>query len=207
MAYDVDDAAFRTDLTALIPHIRAFARTLCRDPILADDLTQDALAKAWSARTTFEPGTNLRAWTYMILRNLYYSLGRRSWRSVGIDQSVIEQTLVAVTNPDSRLELDELRRAMNMLPEDQREALILVGAGGVSYDEAAQICGTAVGTIKSRVSRARSRLLEIMDEGDLVDDGIEPDGAMASIIADITTMRAGRQHRCGLATRTTVHER
>jgi RNA polymerase sigma-70 factor (ECF subfamily) len=186
----VDDTAFKTELTCLIPQIRAFARSMCRDATLADDITQDTLAKAWSARSSFQPGTNLRAWTFMILRNIYYSIGRRSWRSPQLDATVAEQTLVAVSNPDGRLQLDELRRAMNMLPDDQREALILIGAGGLSYEEAAEICGTAIGTIKSRVSRARARLTEILEEGDLVGDDLQPSGAMDDIIRQMSAARA-----------------
>lgn len=174
-------AAFKADLIALIPHMRAFARTLCRDATFADDLAQDALAQAWSHRTSYSPGTNLKAWTFMILRNGFYSHTRRSWRTCELDPSVAEATLVSTSNPTATLELNDLRRAMNMLPKDQCEALTLIGAAGLSYEDAAEICGVAIGTMKSRVSRARTRLLEILDAGDLAEDEILPHAAMAEI--------------------------
>ncbi len=152
------ESSFRQQLVGVIPHLRAFARSLCKDPTQADDLAQEALAKAWKARESFEPGTSLKAWTFMILRNQFYSEKRRSWRSTPLDAEVAENTLVANDNPTAPMELLELRAALNKLPDDQREALILVGAGGMAYDEAAQVCQVAVGTIKSRVSRARKAL-------------------------------------------------
>jgi RNA polymerase sigma-70 factor (ECF subfamily) len=178
---DAEEATFKADLTALIPQMRGFARGLCGDPTYAHDLTQDALFKAWNSRRSFTPGTNLKAWLFMILRNGFYSDCRRSWRSTQLDQEAAERTLVAVNNPDGGLELNDLRLAMNMLPREQREALTLIGAVGLSYDEAAEICGTATGTIKSRVSRARAQLLVILAEGDLVHDDIRPNAAMAQI--------------------------
>ena len=159
------DHEFKTELTALIPQMRAFARSLCRDATAADDLAQDALLKAWNNRASFEPGTNMKAWTFMILRNQFYSDKRRSWRSSQLDPEVAERTLEAASNPIASLELDEVRRALACLPDDQREALILIGAGGLSYEEVSEICGCAIGTIKSRVSRARDRLSTIIEDG------------------------------------------
>ncbi len=158
------ETSFRQQLVGVIPHLRAFARSLCKDPTQADDLAQEALAKAWKARESFEPGTSLKAWTFMILRNQFYSEKRRSWRSTPLDAEVAENTLVANDNPTAPMELLELRAALNKLPDDQREALILVGAGGMAYDEAAQVCQVAVGTIKSRVSRARKALEVLLAE-------------------------------------------
>lgn len=157
--------SFKDELVATIPHLRAFARSLCHDPAQADDLAQEALAKAWKARESFEPGTSIKAWTFMILRNQFYSEKRRSWRSAPLDAEMAENTLVATDNPTAPMELLELRAALNKLPDDQREALILVGAGGMAYEEAARVCGVAVGTIKSRVSRARKALETILDAG------------------------------------------
>jgi RNA polymerase sigma-70 factor (ECF subfamily) len=156
---------FKNELIATIPHLRAFARSLCHDASQADDLAQEALAKAWKARDSFEPGTSIKAWTFMILRNQFYSEKRRSWRSTPLDAEMAENTLVANDNPSAPMELLELRAALAKLPDDQREALILVGAGGMAYDEAAKVCGVAVGTIKSRVSRARKALETILDAG------------------------------------------
>src|ERR1700739_1321634 len=147
------DAAFKRELVALIPHLRAFARTLTGDPTSADDLAQDAMMKAWDARASFEMGTNMKAWTFMILRNQFYSEKRRSWRQTQLDQEAAERTLVAVDDPEAPVALDELRLGLGLLPAEQREALILVGAGGFAYEEAGDICGCAVGTVKSRVRR------------------------------------------------------
>ncbi|HWW12302.1 MAG TPA: sigma-70 family RNA polymerase sigma factor, partial [Brevundimonas sp.] len=133
-----DDNAFKKELVALIPHLRAFARTLTGDPTAADDLAQDAMMKAWDARASYQMGTNMKAWTFMILRNQFYSEKRRSWRQSQLDQEAAERTLVAVDDPESPVALDELRLALATLPEEQREALILVGAGGFAYEEAAE---------------------------------------------------------------------
>jgi RNA polymerase sigma-70 factor (ECF subfamily) len=178
------DKIFKTELVALIPHLRAFARTLTGDPTSADDLAQDAMMKAWDARESFQLGTNMKAWTFMILRNQFYSEKRRSWRQSQLDQEAAERTLVAVDDPEAPVALDELRQGLSMLPPEQREALILVGAGGFAYEEAADICGCAVGTVKSRVSRARKALQSILQEGSYDRDGASAGDAMRSILAD-----------------------
>jgi RNA polymerase sigma-70 factor (ECF subfamily) len=178
------DEAFRAELANVIPHLRAFARTLCGDAAAADDLAQDAMLKAWAARDSFELGTNIKAWTFMILRNQFYSERRRSWRQAQLDQEAAERTLVAVDNPEAPIALDELRQGLARLPAEQREALILVGAGGFAYEEAAQICDCAVGTVKSRVSRARRALQGILESGRLAHDGGAAGEAMASILAE-----------------------
>lgn len=182
----MSDAAFRQELTALIPHLRAFSRSLCQNSTLADDIAQDAMLKAWKSRHQFKPGTNLKAWCFTILRNQFYSFKRRSWRATPLDQEVAEQTIIANTNPEKSVELNELRRGLDSLKEDQREALILVGASGLSYEEAAEICGCAVGTIKSRVSRARKALQTIMETADFDDnaDGVSALDAIQSIMAE-----------------------
>lgn len=185
-----DGEAFRRDLTDLIPRMRAFGRTLTGDMTAGEDLAQEGLAKAWAARRSYQPGTNLKGWVYMIMRNQFYSEKRRSWRTVPLDQEVVERSLPAISDPDSAIALDELRRAMLKLPDEQREALILIGAGGCSYEEVATICGAAVGTIKSRVSRARDRLALIFAEGSIPKDGIRPSDALADIHAQYR--RAGR---------------
>lgn len=179
-----DDAAFKRELVQLIPHLRAFARTLCGDATAADDLAQDAMMKAWDARASFQMGTNMKAWTFMILRNQFYSEKRRSWRQSQLDQEAAERTLVAVDDPEAPVALDELRQGLGMLPAEQREALILVGAGGFAYEEAAEICGCAVGTVKSRVSRARRALHAILEDGAYDRDGASAGDAMRSILAD-----------------------
>ena len=181
---------FERDLVALIPHLRAFARSLCGNPAMADDLAQEAVAKAWASRASFTMGTNMKAWTFMILRNQFYSDKRRSWRSVALDQEMAERTLVANTNFDGAIALDDLRQAMLMLPENQREALILIGAGGFSYEEAAEMIGVAVGTVKSRVSRARAELVNLFESGDYVRDGKPAGEAMASMLRTLEQLAA-----------------
>lgn len=171
-----DEDQFRKDLTALIPHLRAFARSLCGNATLADDVAQDAMLKAWNKRTSFKPGTNLKAWTFTILRNQFYSIKRRSWRATSLEPEVAEQTIVSTDNQDDSMRLNELRRALDMLSDDKREAVILVGASGMSYEEAGEICDCAPGTIKSRVSRARNELETIMTSGNF---SVSPDGVSA----------------------------
>ncbi|QUD86858.1 sigma-70 family RNA polymerase sigma factor [Phenylobacterium montanum] len=178
------EATFKRELVALIPHLRAFARTLAGDAASADDLAQEAMMKAWLARDSYQMGTNMKAWTFMILRNQFYSEKRRSWRQTQLDQDAAERTLVAVDDPQAPVALDELRMGLKMLPAEQREALILVGAGGFAYEEAAEICGCAVGTVKSRVSRARKALQAILESGDYERDGRAAGDAMSSILAD-----------------------
>lgn len=158
---------FKSELIILIPQLRAFARHLCLNSTKADDLVQDALLNAWYARKSYNGTSSLRGWVFSILRNRFYSDQRRAWRSQPLDQSMAENTLVATENPSHGLELLTLRSAMGRLPNDQKEALMLVGAAGCSYEETAAICDCAVGTIKSRVSRARLALEEILEDGDV----------------------------------------
>ncbi|MBA4337399.1 MAG: RNA polymerase subunit sigma-70 [Hyphomonas sp.] len=154
---------FKAALLEMVPHLRAFARSLSNDAVAADDLVQDTMLRAWKSRDSFTPTTSFRAWTFTILRNVFYSEKRRSWRSTELSPEMAERTLVASDDPSKGMELVELRNALDHLPDDQREAIILVGAGGMAYEEAAQIIGCAVGTIKSRVSRARKALGEMLD--------------------------------------------
>jgi RNA polymerase sigma-70 factor (ECF subfamily) len=183
---------FKRELVALIPHLRAFARTLTGDATSADDLAQDAMMKAWDARESYQMGTNMKAWTFMILRNQFYSEKRRSWRQTQLDPDVAERTLVATDDPESPVALDELRLGLAMLPPEQREALILVGAGGFAYEEAAAICDCAVGTVKSRVSRARRALQALLETGAYDRDGRSASEAMNSILADAQRLSTAR---------------
>jgi RNA polymerase sigma-70 factor (ECF subfamily) len=172
------------DLIAMLPQMRAFARSLCRNRAQADDLTQEAVISAWRRRESYTPGSNLKAWLFTILRNRFYSDARRSWRILPLDPKVAEQTLVAVTNPLAGLELDDVRRGMLALPPIQREALSLVAVAGLSYQEAALICGCPEGTIKSRVCRARRRLTAILARGGMAAAKRPAGRAMASLVAD-----------------------
>ena len=187
-----DEDAFRRELIGLIPHLRAFARTLAGEPAAADDLAQDAMMKAWDARASFQMGTNMKAWTFMILRNQFYSEKRRAWRQTQLDQEAAERTLIAVDDPEAPVALDELRLGLAKLPSEQREALVLVGAGGFAYEEAAEICGCAVGTVKSRVSRARRALQVILEEGSYDRDGGSAAEAMSAILADADRLASSR---------------
>jgi len=162
-----EQAAFKGELTAVVPHLRAFARGLCGRPDMADDLVQETLLKAWAARHRFEPGTSMRAWTFVILRNAYLTEMRRNRFRGEYDELVAERTLVAPPGQEGPVHLADMHRALLTLPPERREALLLVGAGGFSYEEAAQICGCAVGTIKSRVGRARATLNRMLEDGGL----------------------------------------
>lgn len=182
----MSDEEFKAELTSLIPHLRAFSRSLCGNATLADDVAQDAMLKAWAARASFKPGSNMKAWAFTILRNQFYSIKRRSWRATSLDKEVAEQTIVSVADPEQSVHLNELRRGLSMLSEDQREALILVGASGLSYEEAAEICECAIGTIKSRVSRGRKELEVIMKSGKFDDkpDKVRALDAMETILQE-----------------------
>ncbi|WP_421862650.1 sigma-70 family RNA polymerase sigma factor [Parvibaculum sp.] len=164
-AEPLSDADFKKELEVLIPHLRAFARNLCGKPDMADDLAQDALLKAWAARKRYRAGTNMRAWVFVILRNQFLSQMRRARFTGEWDESVAERTLSTPAHQDHQMQLTDLQRALMRLPAAQREALVLVGAGGFSYEEAAGICDCAVGTVKSRVARARAALDEMIDSG------------------------------------------
>jgi RNA polymerase sigma-70 factor (ECF subfamily) len=146
-------ADFKRELTGVVPHLRAFARGLCGRPDLADDLVQEALLKAWAAQDRFEPGTSMRAWTFVILRNAYLTDMRRNRFRGEYDETTAERILTAPAGQEEPIHLSDMHRALLTLPAERREALLLVGAGGFSYEEAAEICGCAVGTIKSRVGR------------------------------------------------------
>lgn len=153
---------FKRELLAVLPNLRAFAVSLCGNPDRADDLVQDAILRAWGAQQSFTIGTNLRAWVFTILRNEFYSQMRKRGREVQDSDGYFTESLAVHPSQYGILDLQDFARALTELPEDQREALLLVGASGFSYEEAAEICGCKVGTVKSRVSRARSRLQEIL---------------------------------------------
>lgn len=150
------------DLLAVIPSLRAFAVSLCGNLDRADDLVQETLVKAWGNIGTFVEGTNLRAWLFTILRNIYYSEYRKRRREVADPEGTFAAKLAAAPAQNGHMDLLDFRAALQQLPSDQREALILIGASGLSYEEAAGVCGCAIGTMKSRVNRARSRLAEIL---------------------------------------------
>jgi len=163
----LSDPEFKAQLAQVIPHLRAFGRSLSGNRDLADDLVQETLLKAWAARKRFQAGTNMRAWTFIILRNLFLSQMRRARFKGEWDDLVADRVLAAPASQDKHVELADMQRALMHLPQPQREALILVGAGGFAYEEAAEICNVAVGTTKSRVARGRVALEALLSDGTL----------------------------------------
>jgi RNA polymerase sigma-70 factor (ECF subfamily) len=170
----------REAMLAAVPSLRAFAISLSGNVDRADDLVQEALLRAWANLDSFEPGTNMSAWLFTILRNLFRSEYRKRRREVEDAEGSYAETLTTLPDQNSRLEIAEFREALKLLPPEQRESLILVGASGFSYEEAAQICGCAIGTIKSRVNRARGRLAEILSIEDANDFG--PDRETRAVV-------------------------
>jgi RNA polymerase sigma-70 factor (ECF subfamily) len=173
----------RDSLVSAIPNLRAFAVSLTGNHHLANDLVQETLLKAWANREKFTIGTNFKAWLFTILRNTYFSDLRKARREVQDVDGRAAAQLVSPPEQHGQLDLADFRQAMTNLSEDQREALILIGAEGFSYEEAAVICDCAVGTVKSRVNRARSRLGELMSVGSVSDIGHSP---TSSGVVDIT---------------------
>ena len=152
----------RDELVEHLPAMRAFAISLTRNGAIADDMVQDTLVKAWTNLEKFQAGTNMRAWLFTILRNTYYSSRRKARREVADVDGVFTESLAEKPAHDGHMQMTDFRKALAKLQDEQREALLLVGASGFSYEEAAEMCGVAVGTIKSRTSRARARLAELM---------------------------------------------
>jgi len=154
----------REELLAAVPRLRAFAMSLCGRSARADDLVQETLVRAWANIGMFEPGSNMAAWLYTILRNQFYSEFRKHRHEVEDEDGVHAARLTTGPVQEGHMEFLEFRDALARLADDHREALILIGASGLSYEEAAGICGCAVGTMKSRVNRARARLAELLAE-------------------------------------------
>ncbi|MBB3236108.1 RNA polymerase sigma factor [Phyllobacterium endophyticum] len=177
-----ESADFKRDLIGALPKLRAFAVSLIGNPDRADDLVQDTIMKAWAKQDSFEPGTNIKAWLFTILRNEFYSQMRKRGREVQDSDGVFTEQLSVHPAQYGSLDLQDFRKALEKLPDDQREAIILVGASGFSYEEAAEICECAVGTIKSRVSRARTRLQELLEIQGEVDYG--PDSISTQVTSN-----------------------
>lgn len=177
MAAETD---FKTGLLSAVPSLRAFAVSLSQNSDRADDLVQETLVKAWDKQSSFQPGTNLKAWLFTILRNEFYSQMRKRGREVQDSDGAMTARLAVHPSQHGSMDLEDFRNALERLPEDQREAIILIGASGFSYEEAAEICECAVGTIKSRVSRARTRLQELLKVSGESDYG--PDSIAAQVM-------------------------
>ena len=161
----------KEELVDHLPALRAFALSLTRNGAAADDLVQDTVVKAWTNMDKFQAGTNLRAWLFTILRNTFYSSRRKSKREVADVDGAFSKNLAEKPAHDGHLQLNDFMQAFQKLPAEQREALILVGANGFAYEEAAEISGVAVGTIKSRANRGRAKLAELLDLSD--EDNLE----------------------------------
>ncbi len=172
----------RDEIAIHLKSMRAFALSLTRDVSRADDLVQDTVVKAWTNIDKFQPGTNMRAWLFTILRNTFYSERRKAKREVADIDGVLTDQIAEKPAHDGRLAMADFRKAFEQLPDEQREALMLVGAQGFSYIDAAQMCGVAVGTIKSRVNRGRKTLADLLKLND--DDALElTDQATIGVIA------------------------
>lgn len=173
----------RDRLPTLLPSLRAFAIGLCRNVAQADDLVQETILKAWTNMDKFDPATNLEAWLFTILRNTYYSALRKTRREVQDSDGAYAAGMFDKPAHDGRLAYNDFQRAFDHLTPEHREVLLLIGASGYSCEEAAGMMNVAVGTVKSRASRARKRLAELMNlaEGEDVLGGT--DGATAAVIS------------------------
>ena len=170
---------FKRELLSLIPSMRAFAMSLSGRHHAADDLVQDTIMNAWAKQESYTPGTNMKAWLFTILRNVFYSQMRKRGREIQDSEGVFTGMMSVNPAQQGNLDVQDLRMALAKLPDEQREAIILIGASGMSYEEAAEVCGCAVGTIKSRVNRARIRLQNLMAVRGAEDFG--PDAHHAAI--------------------------
>jgi RNA polymerase sigma-70 factor (ECF subfamily) len=192
---------FERDMIAQLPALRAFSRSLCGRQGIADDMVQNALVNAWRARERFEPGSNMKAWLFTIVRNEFYSHARRAWRESHYDAAQSEAIPTAPDEQQWSMELGDMARALRGLSDTQREALIMVAAGGVSYEDAAKICGVAIGTVKSRVARARIALAKLLD-GDTALPDRTPTGGMKpadDILAQLNAVMPAAPHGISLA--------
>ncbi len=158
-----DDWCFADELEALVPDLRAFARSLCKQHILADDLVQDTCLKAWARIDQYDRSRPLRPWLFQILRNEFYQHKRKNWRLVDTDVEPLMSGMFVDAVQHHIADAGIAIRALDVLSRDQRDAFVLVVAGGFTYEEAGEICNCAAGTIKSRVNRARKRVMESME--------------------------------------------
>lgn len=173
----------RDELVEHLPAMRAFAISLTRNSATADDMVQDTLIKAWTNIDKFQAGTNMRAWLFTILRNTYYSSRRKTKREVADVDGVFTESLAEKPAHDGHMQMNDFRKALLKLNDEQREALLLIGASGFSYEEAAEMCGVAVGTIKSRTNRARAHLAEILGYNESESLEMTDDATMSVISA------------------------
>lgn len=186
------EVRFRSDLIQYVPRLRAFARTLAGDHAMGEDLAQETVMRAWRARESFTPDSNMEAWLFRILRNLNISRLRRSKRAVEEDLELSSWRLAAHDDPSAGVSLNDLRQAMNRLPPEQREALVLIGAGGWSYEEAAAYAECPLGTMKSRVFRARRALAAFIEDGRVLRDTVRAGDAMGKLLRRVAKAESAR---------------
>lgn len=161
---------FTAEMTASLPALRSFARSLCRHRDMADDLVQETMVRAWSSRHTFMPGSNFRPWVFTILRNQFYNAMRKGNRLVAWEPEAAERLLVQEPEQEARIHLEDIEGALDQLPRSQREMLLLIAGAGLSYEEAAVVADCKLGTVKSRINRGRAAMRAIIDDGDGLSD-------------------------------------
>lgn len=180
-----DAWCFADELEALVPQLRVFARSLCKQHILADDLVQDTCLKAWARVEQYDRTRDLRPWLFQILRNEFYQYQRKNWRLVDteIEPLMSQMSVEAVQHhiADAGIAI----RALDTLSRDQRDAFVLVVAGGFTYEEAGEICNCAAGTVKSRVNRARKRVMTSMESSDPAPRDEENSSTFETLVAEI----------------------
>jgi RNA polymerase sigma-70 factor (ECF subfamily) len=193
LARSEEDRAFEVQMVAIAPVIRSFARGLCGDAAAGEDLAQEALLKAWLYRAQFTVGTNFKGWVLKIARNHFYSQRRRAWRETPLDDDMINQMPSSRADQIPALMLNDLRNALRSLSDEQRQAAVLVGAGGFTHRQAADLCEVPEGTMKSRVCRARARLTEVLDAGHVEYDNAPASHAAAMIMSELNRLAQGRE--------------
>lgn len=183
---------FLHEMTALLPTLRVFARSLCSDSAWADDLVQETLLKAWSSREQYQPDSNMKAWLLTILRNSYYSELRHRKFEVEDPDDQYAASISVQPEHEAASDIEALTHALRRLPDEQREALLLVCASGLSYKQTAAICNCAVGTIKSRIARARDHLIDALGY-----DGFDAHSPSNGTRASVAPTQFHRNRRCG----------
>lgn len=159
---------FSDEMTASLPALRSFARSLCRHSDMAEDLVQETMVRAWSSRHTFMPGSNFRPWLFTILRNQFYNAVRKRNRLVTWEPEAAERLLVQEPEQEARIHLEDIEGALRQLPRGQREMLLMIAGAGMTYEEAALAADCKLGTVKSRINRGRAAIRAIIDGADAV---------------------------------------
>ncbi|MBP1183511.1 sigma-70 family RNA polymerase sigma factor [Methylobacterium sp. PvR107] len=161
-AQDGREKTFQTSLLAMVPNLQRFARSLLRNPVGADDLLQNTLLRAWRSRASFAPGTNLEAWLFTIMRNQFYNEHRKRGREVQDEDGTQAERMVSLPEQGGHLDLSDVRTALDRLAPSMRQALVLVAIENLTYEQTATVMNCQIGTVKSRVWRARTQLAEML---------------------------------------------